>query len=118
MDAVTYLKTRVRMCDSFNLCHDCEAYQIQKKDVKCDDWFESNPEQAVAIVEKWLAEHPTVTYLSKMREVFPNFKPTCECCLASALNKRDDEEIQCSEQKSPEVCWNREYGSLEGGKEK
>jgi len=76
----------------------------------CEDWAHEHPDQAVAIVEKWIEEHPPVTYADKMREIFPEFDPN-KTCLALALGKicTDLGAERCT------ACWNQEYGSIGGG---
>lgn len=105
MDAVTYIKTINKICDEY-VCDECPIEQ------ECNNERKS-PEAMAEAVEKWLAEHPPVTYASKMREVFPDFSPR-KSCLAAALQKCCGEicpggKYECDK------CWNREYGSLEVG---
>jgi len=112
MDAVTYLKARQRMTDNCTDCGKCPINVANNgKSLACECFEGEHAEEAVAIVEKWLSEHPPVTYASKMQEVFPNFKPS-DTCLAQALGKYEDD-IQCDEYRHCTDCWNREYGSLE-----
>ena len=106
MDAVTYLKAKNRMTHNCDMC--CEDCPLDAGKDGCID--EVNPEDGVAIVEKWLAEHPPVTYLSKMREVFPDFNGQ-GACLANIFP--GSSKVKCGEQNGCEGCWNREYGSLE-----
>lgn len=109
MDAVTYLKAKIRMCSEG--CDDCRmSNKNNGVGLHCDAYNEKYPENSVAIVEKWLSEHPPVTYASKMREVFPNFD-TDSVCLRNAINI-NCVEVDCDNQDC-EACWNREYGSLE-----
>lgn len=69
MDAVKYLKEKERMCDSYNnMCDGCGFGKIPK----CNRTEEDNPEKAVAIVEKWSAEHPIKTRQSEFLKMFPN----------------------------------------------
>ena len=73
MDAVKYFKTKAKMCSSFESCNDCPLDEINKtSDVNC---FESGrEEEAVAIVEKWAAEHPIKTRQSEFLKMFPNIR--------------------------------------------
>ena len=64
MDAVEYLKTMKRMC---NECGKCERCPLNKA-YSCV--YEENPEEAVAIVEQWLKEHPKMTNADKLIKVF------------------------------------------------
>jgi hypothetical protein len=102
MDAVTYLKTKARMTDKCN--GNCDSCPL---DMYGDCLDDHDPEQAVVIVEKWLSEHPPVTYASKMREVFPKFDPD-EVCIKIFT----DSPARCAEHPTCADCWNREYGSL------
>ena len=69
MDAVKYLEERKRMCGSYNnMCVGCGFGQVPK----CNNTEDYNPEEAVAIVEKWSAEHPVKTRQSEFLKLFPN----------------------------------------------
>ena len=69
MDAVKYLEERKRMCGSYNnMCVGCGFGQVPK----CNNTEDYNPEEAVAIVEKWSAEHPIKTRQSEFLKMFPN----------------------------------------------
>lgn len=69
MDAVKYLKEKERMCDSYNnMCDGCGFGKVPK----CNRTEKDNPEKAVAIVEKWSAEHPMKTRQSEFLKMFPN----------------------------------------------
>ena len=72
MDAVRYLKERERRCDSFDdHCAGCEI-KSAKNGMTCGAYIKKYPEQAVAIVEKWSAEHPQETRLSQFLKYYPN----------------------------------------------
>lgn len=68
MDAVEYLKTLRRMCDY--KCRDCELGNRSGWD-SCASWQKNNPEEAIAIVERWGAEHPIKTRQSEFLKLFP-----------------------------------------------
>lgn len=71
MDAVEYLKVKTRMCDSLKECGDCPLDKINNTDnINCFD--RHYEEEAVAIVEKWSAEHPKKTRQSEFLKMFPN----------------------------------------------
>lgn len=70
MDAVKYLKTLRRMCNCE--CHKCEIWKRLSGVESCTVWIETHPEEAVAIVEQWAAEHPAKTRQSVFLEQFPN----------------------------------------------
>lgn len=110
MDAVTFLNARSKMCALIH-CGDCGLSNDNNGTREnCDLFTKRNPGQAVAIVEKWLSEHPLVTYASKIREVFPEFDLD-DTCLAYVLNVLRSS-INCDNYNCKD-CWNREYGSLE-----
>lgn len=68
MDAVEYLKTLRRMCNGE--CRECEFGKRSEFD-PCAVWRYAHPEEAVAIAEKWAAEHPTKTRQSEILKMFP-----------------------------------------------
>lgn len=78
MDAVKFLKERERMCDSFGECNceGCEIYKLREKAVgrytpSCNNIVRKLPEECIAIVEKWSAEHPRKTRLQDFLEKHP-----------------------------------------------
>lgn len=75
MDAVEYLKEAIRICNTTNDCKEC-PFRNLKATFPCHSWVDSvdvaNPEKAVAIVEKWSAEHPKKTRQSEFLKMFPN----------------------------------------------
>lgn len=97
MDAIKYLQEKARMCDSFEGCADC----LIIKDNDCSQLEMTCPEKAVAIVEKWAAEHPQKTIFQDFLEKYPNASLTsygtphiCPCELGY-------------EEKKPEICFSR-----------
>lgn len=74
MDAVKFLKEKKRMCDSYSAC--TKACLLRKpmdeNGVTCLGYCFAHPEDAVAIVEKWSAEHPVKTRQSEFLKMFPN----------------------------------------------
>lgn len=70
MDAVEYLKTLRRMCNCE--CSECELGKRLGVLDTCALWQKANPEEAVALVEQWAAEHPVKTRQSVFLEQFPN----------------------------------------------
>ena len=70
MDAVEYLKTLRRMCN----CECCSQCELGKRLIvyeTCTAWRKTHPEEAVAIAEKWAAEHPVKTRQSVFLERYP-----------------------------------------------
>ena len=82
MDVVKYFKKRKRMFNSLGrksgvcngvFCSDCPfSYTNNGKNLDCTNFEEEYPEKAIAIVEKWAAEHPQKTMLQDFLERYPN----------------------------------------------
>lgn len=81
MDAVKYLKTKQRMCAAHRReCKHCPlSLDNNGVELNCYMFQECRPEEAVAIVEKWAAEHPAKTRQSEFLKMFPNapVEPYC-----------------------------------------
>lgn len=72
MDAVKFIKERLRMCKSNEDCRSCELYDFKNNaDMDCDTYIDEYPEEAVAIVKKWSQEHPRKTMLQDFLEKYP-----------------------------------------------
>lgn len=76
MDAVDFLRTKARMCGGHRDCAECPA------DGNCVTGINANSsskqiEKVVAIVERWAAEHPQETRLSKLLRQYPKVKAEC-----------------------------------------
>ena len=69
MDAVEFLKAKIRMCSNMDNCTYCGLY---KEHTDCDKRCFRHPDEAVAVVEKWAAEHPVKTRQSEFLKVIPN----------------------------------------------
>ena len=72
MDAVRYLKERMRMCHSFGntSCGGCPIY-AERGILTCAQFQNIFPRQIVEIVEKWAKEHPRETRKDDFFEKFP-----------------------------------------------
>lgn len=68
MDAVEFLKAKVRMCENTH----CEACGLHSGNIYCVTYCFVYPDEAVAAVEKWAAEHPVKTRQSEFLKMFPN----------------------------------------------
>lgn len=75
MDALEFIKEWVRMCKTIKNCNECDIRRI-KSDGNCRLKIESNPEEAVAIVEKWYEEHPIKTRQSEFLKIYPDARIT------------------------------------------
>lgn len=73
MDAIKFLREKVRMCNENSTCNQCELYksEIDCTGISCKKWMEEYPEDAVAFVEKWASEHPIKTRQSVFLEQWP-----------------------------------------------
>ena len=74
MDAVKYLKTLCRMCHCE--CLKCEFGKARSGFETCPIWQRTHPEEAVAIMEQWAAEHPAKTRQSVFLEQYPEAELT------------------------------------------
>lgn len=69
MDAVKYLKEKVRMCKTVGeRCDNCPVYLNEGK--LCGSTEKNDPETLVDIVETWSKENPILTNSEKFKEVF------------------------------------------------
>ena len=84
MDAVEFLKTLCRMCNCE--CYNCEFRKRLSVFETCTSWRKTHPEEAVAIVEQWAAEHPIKTRQSEFLKLFPGAEPTKDGVLAICPN--------------------------------
>ena len=111
MDAVKYFKEKRRMLNSLGRidgicmgvnCSRCPLSGENNGTKLTCRYFEAEyPEEAVAIVEKWAAEHPQKTIFQDFLEKYPNASLTsygtphiCPCELGY-------------EEKNPEICFSR-----------
>lgn len=70
MTAVEFLKHYKRMCRSTGQY--CVGCPLSMEGSICRNWIQNNPEEAVAIVQKWAEENPVKTFMSDFFEKFPN----------------------------------------------
>ena len=98
MDAVKFLREKVRMCNENSTCNQCELYksEIDCTGISCKKWMEEYPEDAVAFVEKWAAEHPIKTRQSVFLELWPETRlmqngviTICPLDVSAAYRKED-----------------------------
>lgn len=77
------------MCKSFrNNCKGCGINKLRNGGEGCLSIIKNYPEGAVAIVEKWSAEH-LVTRQSEFLKMFPNVERLPDGCIALCLHKLD-----------------------------
>ena len=73
MDAVEFLKEKERMCNKCSACSRCPVCKENNGfNLDCEDLQIENPEEFVAIVERWSAEHPVKTRQSELLKMFPD----------------------------------------------
>lgn len=70
MDAVEFLKTVRRICNSNK--NGCTSGVVYQKYNYCKLQCVAHPEEIVAAVEKWAAERPVKTRQSEFLKMFPN----------------------------------------------
>lgn len=70
MDAVEYIKTLRKLCESQERCSGCVLYD--KEDKCCILNISEYTEKSVQIVEQWAKEHPIKTRQSEFLRMFPN----------------------------------------------
>lgn len=69
MDAIEYLKARLRMCAS-PYCPDCNMADRGGDVCRRTDTEDADPEKAVRTVEEWSEKHRPKTNGQKFKEVF------------------------------------------------
>lgn len=94
MDAVEYLKTLCRMCHCE--CLKCEFGKARSGFETCPVWQRTHPEEAVAIMEQWAAEHPAKTRQSEFLKHYPGARISIHGCLNTCpMDVFSDAEINC-----------------------
>ena len=97
MDAVEFLKTLRRMCNAE--CRKCEFREVHRVNGGCSTWQKNHPEEAVAIVEQWAAEHPVKTRQSVFLKHYPGARITIDGYLhACPMEVFSDTGINCAAQ--------------------
>lgn len=95
MDAVKYLKTLYRMCNAD--CRECEYGKRSGFD-PCMVWRYTHPEEAVAIAERWGAEHPAKTRQSEFLKHYPDAQIDSGCLNACPMDVFGNMGINCNKQ--------------------
>lgn len=97
MDAVEFLKTLSRMCNCG--CRKCEFEKRLSGFETCTVWRKTHPEEAVAIVERWAADHPIKTRQSVFLKHYPDARILAHGCLnVCPMNVFSDTGINCNAQ--------------------
>ena len=96
MDAVEFLKTLCRMCNCE--CYKCEFGKRLRGFETCTAWRKTHPKEAVAIVEKWAAEHPAKTRQCEFLKHYPDAQIDSGCLNACPMDIFGDMGINCNKQ--------------------
>lgn len=96
MDAVEYLKTLNRMCNCE--CLKCEIGKARSGFETCPVWQRTHPEEAVAIMEQWAAEHPAKTRQSEFLKHYPNARILFGYLTICPMDVFGDTGINCNAQ--------------------
>ena len=97
MDAVEFLKTLSRMCNCG--CRKCEFGKRLSGLETCTVWRKTHPEEAVAIVEQWAAEHSAKTRQSEFLKHYPGARITIDGYLHTCpMDVFSDTGINCGAQ--------------------
>lgn len=101
MEAVEFLKTLCRMCNCE--CYNCEFRKRLSVFETCTAWRKTHPEEAVAIVEQWAAEHPIKTRQSVFLEQYPEAKilkdgaiVICPLAVSAAYREKREKDGSCA----------------------
>lgn len=104
MDAIEFIKEKKRMCKSYSSCTDTCLIRKSMDESRstCIGYCFEYPEKAVAIVERWSAEHPAKTRQSEFLKMFPNAKvgnsnaiEICPKIIDTTLGRYCDSEKKC-----------------------
>lgn len=95
-----FVKDYKRMCNTYPGCKGCPNN---------DHWCNVNDlESIVPIVQKWVEENPERTYLTKLKENFPNLRIDDSFYRHYCVRRfYGDDVVSCDLEKCEE-CWNRE----------
>lgn len=107
MDAVRYIVECDRMCRSFPNCRDCPI-RARLSFSSCEQFKIDNPEETVAIVEKWSAEHPKKTRLQDFMEKHPGAEVNADSLppfMPSWLGYCGKSCYSCERQPTAKDCW-------------
>lgn len=109
MDALKFLKERIRMCDYYGGMDDeCNTCPRAHKGCELSTYRGYDYiKEYIADVEKWSKEHPLRTRLQDFREKYPNVSMEADgtpaiCCIDLGYRKEDCDPIK----ESCVDCWN------------
>lgn len=104
MDAVEFLKTKNRMCETYlrtktSKCDGCPF--DEEAGAMCSSWCFEHMAEAVAIVERWAEQHPVKTRQSEFLKQWPEVLMTddgfVDICPRRFVASFRDENGQCSQ---------------------
>lgn len=109
MDALKFLKERMRMCDYYDGMDDgCNTCPRVNKGCELSTYRDYDYiKEYIADVEKWSKEHPQRTRLQDFKEKYPNVSMETDgtpaiCCIDLGYRKEDCDPIK----ESCVDCWN------------
>ena len=105
MDAVEYVKNKLRLCRSKDNCSECP---LQDKENCCciKDKIEY-VEKAVQIVEEWAKDNPAKTRQSEFLKLFPNAAIDEDNGILCIKPCTIDESIGCTNGKGCDDCYRK-----------
>nr|DAK91167.1 MAG TPA: hypothetical protein [Caudoviricetes sp.] len=95
MDAMKFIEERNRMCDSFETCGMCPAFEFSCSELRK---IQQNP-TIVSIVERWSKENPRKTRQDVFLEQYP--EASCVDNILVSCPKVIDKNFSCSK-----TCFN------------
>lgn len=95
MDAMKFIEERNRMCDSFETCGMCPAFEFSCSELRK---IQQNP-TIVSIVERWSKENPRKTRQDVFLEQYP--EASCVDNILMSWPKVIDKNFSCSK-----TCFN------------
>lgn len=104
MDAIKFVKEKMRMCKEYKYCIGCPILDEEHR--SCLMRQEENPEEVVSIVARWAEKHPQKTILEDFLEKYPKAKMSGDgkepyACVKSLYGLDSCPVSNCFE------CWNR-----------
>ena len=90
MDAMKFIEERNRMCDSFETCGMCPAFEFSCSELRK---IQQNP-TIVSIVERWSKENPRKTRQDVFLEQYP--EASCVDNILVSCPKVIDKNFSCS----------------------
>lgn len=100
MDAMKFIEERNRMCNSFETCGMCPAFEFSCSELRK---IQQNP-TIVSIVERWSKENPRKTRQDVFLEQWPNARPADDGVLTFCPKRFDFNSSCLAERHSLKKC--------------